>query len=247
MQIQRTDDALSAGTGTTARRAKLVALVAAALSVAALGSANASTVTFDWVTPTGLQTPGSAPITGTLVLTGSLPSITNASYTGTLSGSVQLFSLTENGLNVASGPSGSSWTVAQGILNPFTDGSITSSLSTNPLTNSYSFTGSASSNSVLSLASLTGNAAVDALLNPYLQGSNELAFFGNGTVKLSGTIVPLSETLSATGTGAGYLGYWKIQATPVPLPASVWFMLSGVSMFFGAGALGRGTSRRKSI
>ncbi len=245
MQIQRTDDALPASIGV--RRGRLAALATAAISMAALGAAHASTVTFDWVTPTGLQTPGSAPITGTLVLTGSLPSITNSSYTGTLSGALQSFSLTENGLNVASGPSGSSWMVAQGILSPFTDGTITTSLSANLLTNSYSFTGSASTNSVLSLASLTGNAAVGALLTPYLQGSNELAFFGNGAVKLGGTILPPSETLSATGTGAGYLGYWKIQATPVPLPAPVWFMLSGLSVFFGAGAVGRRTSGQRPV
>jgi hypothetical protein len=215
------------------------ALAGAALSLAAMGAAHASTVTFDWVTPTGLETPGSAPISGTLVLTGSLPSITASNFTGTLTGSLQSFSLTENGLTLATGPSASTWSVTNGVLSPFTDGSITASVSANILTNSYSFTGTATTDSVLSLATLTGNGTLGPILGTYLSGSNELAFFGSGTAAISGSIAPLTETLSATGSGAGYLGYWQIQATPVPLPAAAWFMLSGVLGLMGIGRLSR--------
>ncbi len=222
MRIQRIEGSVGGGRRQVTRSLS----VAAALLLTLTGAARASTVTFDWVTPTGLQTAGSAPITGTLVLTGTLPSITTSTYTGTLSGALQSFSLSEGAFSLAAGPTGTSWSVTNGILSPFTDGSITSSLTASLLTNSYSFTGTSATASVLSLGTLTGNAVVGSLLSSYLHGSNELAFFGSGSASLSGSIAPLTESLSATGTGAGYLGYWQIQ--PVPLPAAVWSLLSGM-------------------
>ncbi len=236
MHVQRTDGRRSVALICVGRSWA----AAAALSVSMLGAAHASTITFDWVTPTGLQTPGSAPLTGTVVLTGALPSITSSTFTGTLTGTLQSFSLAEGGLTLASGPTGSSWTVTNGILAPFTDGSITYAFSDSVLTNSYSLTATATTDSVLSLNTLTGNAAVGPLLSTYLKGSNELAFFGSGSASLSGKLVPLTETLAATGTGAGYLGYWQIQATPVPLPAALPLLLSGL------GLLGVGRSRRSA-
>jgi hypothetical protein len=195
-----------------------------------VGAARAATIEFDWTTT--LSTGGTA--TGVLVLSGAaLPTVTGSTNLSTLSfsnvsASVVSFSFTANGQTLTTIPTGTGatanlWSATNGVLAPFTDGTLAGALTTTLLPPSYSWTTTGTGNGIASLSTLIGNSTVGALFALAAGSANELA--GNGSVTLSGSGANWAK-LTASAGGAAYLGYWN--ATVVPLPASAWLLASAL-------------------
>jgi len=210
------------------QRTRLVVAVLIALGSA--GAARASTIEFDWTTT--LSSGGTA--TGVLVLSGSgLPTITTSTNLSTLtfsnvSATVASFSFTANGQTLTTIPSGTGatpnlWSATNGVLAPFTDGTLAGSLTTSLLPPSYLWSATGTGSGIASLGALIGNSTVGALFALAAGGANEIA--GNGTITLSGNATKWVN-LSAGAGSAAYLGYWK--ATAVPVPASAWLLASAL-------------------
>ena len=211
-------------------------------------AAMASAITFAWQTPAGLEIPNSAtPVTGTLVL--NVSSQTTSGPNTILTGAATSFTLSDGGsfAVISALPSGSSWTynTTTGILStPVTDGagsaSITTATSIVPPTLTVGT--SVSSSELLPIPS-----AVSGLLAPVLQGSTELSLFALASGSVTATLGLSGLSITSTGTAAnlvGAFGYFKLAATPstvpVPVPASLPLLLSGV---FGLSALVRRQKR----
>ena len=218
------------------RRARAAAGAGLGLALVAfsVGDAHASTVTFDWVqTYSTLGT--AATSSGVLTFTDAgLAAVTNpATYSGTItSPSSVAFTFTENGQMVTTLPTLTGLTITGGVLAPFTDGVSMSSVTTT--TSPLSFYLTASGTGLGSLAALQTTATglgLGSLWTTYVGKANEVAGNGSVMVKGTGTLVPLALTGSVTASGAGsagYLGYWQVVATPVPLPAAAWLLGSAL-------------------
>jgi len=175
---------------------------AAALLLGAVATANAGTVTFDWVSTSGPVATGSISITSSLITSTSF-SVTLAQLAAagqTAIGDISAFNFTfANGENLA--------------------------LSNTTFSNSTGW----SDNSNGELTS-TWNAS-RSVTSP--SGTLQVA-----SVPYAGTSV--ASTVLTSGTTQDF-GYWQVVATPVPLPAPAWLMVSGLG---GLIAVGR---RRRAL
>jgi len=200
------------------------------LALGSVGAARAATIEFDWTTT--LSTGGTA--SGVLVLSGAaLPTITGSTNLSTLSftnvsATVVSFSFTENGQTLTTIPTGTGatpnlWSATNGVLAPFTDGTLAGSFATTLVPPSYTWSTTGTGSGIASLGTIISNSTVGALFAAAAGSANELA--GNGTFTLTGNATNWAK-LTASAGGAAYLGYWK--ATAVPLPASAWLLASAL-------------------
>jgi hypothetical protein len=159
--------------------------------------ANASTVTFDWVSTSGPAATASVSLTSSLITTPTGFTVTLAQLNAagqTAVGDISAFKVT------------------------FADGQ-TMALANSTFSNSTGW----SDDSAGHLTS-TWNAS-RSVANP--SGTLQVS-----SVPYAGSSV--AQTVLSTGTTQDY-GYWQMQATPVPVPAAIWLMLSGLSGLVAAG------------
>ena len=227
------------------RGAAGAALTAATLALAA-GDTNAATITFDWVQT--YSTLGAATTSsGVLTLTDpGLAAVTSpATYSGTItSPSSVSFTFTENGQTVTTLPALTGLTITGGVLAPFTDGVAMSSVvsSTSPLSLYVTASGTGLG-SLAGLQSAANGLGFGSLWASYVGQANEVAGNGSVTVRGTATLVPPSLTGSVTAVGsgsAGYLGYWQVVPSPVPLPAAAWLLGSALIGLAGIARRPRG-------
>ena len=203
-------------------------VAAVALCLTGIGVANASTITLDWVT-TYPTTAGSS-ITGVLTLNDSAAgAVTSTSSIASANLSFNSLSFAENGLNL--GPMVStSFTITNGVLAPVDTGSAAITITpikTLGVTTGY--TAATVSTSAMGSAGL-GTLITDlGALSTLLGKTNEIA--GDGSFTATANLATLS--FSATATGHAFLGYWQLQPTAVPLPASVWLLGAGLAGLVG--------------
>jgi hypothetical protein len=166
--------------------------------------ANASTVTFDWVSTSGPAATASISLTSSLITTPTGFAVTLAQLSAagqTAVGDISAFKVTfANGETMALGNS------------TFSNSTGWSDDSTGHLTSTW--------NASRSVTNPSGTLQVSSV--PY-----------------AGTSV--AQTVLSTGTTQDF-GYWQLQATPVPVPAAIWLMVSGLSGLMAAGRRRRFTN-----
>jgi hypothetical protein len=178
--------------GSGGRVAWALLLLAGATTVA-----NASTVTFDWISTSGPAATASVSLTSSLITTPTGFTVTLAQLNAagqTAVGDISAFQVT------------------------FADGE-TMALANSTFSNSTGW----SDDSTGHLTS-TWNAS-RSVTNP--SGTLQVS-----SVPYAGSSV--AQTVLSTGTTQDY-GYWQIRATPVPVPAALWLMVSGLSGLIAAG------------
>ncbi|MGC1523396.1 MAG: hypothetical protein WA803_17770 [Steroidobacteraceae bacterium] len=177
----------------------LTAMLLAAVSIGS-NAAHAASVTFDWQ-----QLTGSDPATGTLTLTSSLLTPSNA--TGATQFSLMLAQIVAAGETVL------------GDVSAFT----------------FSFGGQTLSTSDMKSNSTGWADMYSGEPNNILESTwSSSHTFSNGTLQVVGNSTPTSygDKVTATMGTLSATGEWVLPKTQVPLPASIWTLLGGFALLF---------------